>query len=94
MTRSKPKMIRSKPRKNRSLARVADPQGRVDVLLYQLVNRGMERIERERGVIGLCENILPIVERFIVQHVPERNLFPEDLAAIFRICEMNRRQER
>ena len=87
-------MTQSKPRtrvSSRSLARVADPQGRMDVLLYELANRGMEKFEREQNILGLRENLLPIIEQLIVRHIPPQNCFSEELAALLRICQQNRR---
>lgn len=76
----------------RRLGKVTNPQGRLDVLLYQLVSRTMERIERERNVVGICEHVLPIVEELICANVPARNLIPRELAAVMRVCELNRRR--
>lgn len=73
----------------RRLGKVNNPEGRLDVLLYRLAGRTMERIEREQGLAGLCENILPIVEQAIVRHVPGRNLIPDEIAALLRVCERN-----
>lgn len=78
----------------RRLGRVQNPQGRLDVLLYQLVSRTMERLERERNVVGIREHLLPIVEELIQANVPARNLIPREIAAVLRVCELNRRLRR
>lgn len=75
----------------RRLGNVRNPQGRLDVLLYQLASRSLERIEREQGIAGLRENILPIVEDAILIHVPGGNLLPREITALLRVVEMNRR---
>jgi hypothetical protein len=77
-------------RNQRRLANVPDPQGRLDVALFRMVDLAMERIEREQGLAGLREHLLPIVEQAILQHVPGRNLIPREIAAVLRVCELNR----
>lgn len=77
-------------KKRRNLAQVTDPAGRLDVLLYQLVGRVVDRLEQEQGVTGLREHILPIVEDAIVQRVPGHNLIPREISALLRVCELNR----
>jgi hypothetical protein len=79
-----------RPRKKRRLGNVDDRTGRLDVLLYQLASRGLTRLEREQGLAGLCENLLPIVEDAIIQHVPGRNLIPREIVAVLRIYQANR----
>ena len=76
----------------RRLGNVRNPQGRIDVLLYQLVSRGMERIEREQGLVGIREHVLPIVEDAILQNVPAQNLIPREVAALLKVCELNRQR--
>lgn len=73
----------------RRLGKVQNPVGRLDVMLYRLAHRTMERIEQEQGLAGLCENILPIVEQVIVRHVPGRNLIPDEISALMRVYELN-----
>jgi hypothetical protein len=68
----------------------ADPTGRVDVALYRLAGRLMERLEREQGVQGLREHILPLVEDLIRQNVPVENMLPQEIQALVKICELNR----
>lgn len=74
------------------LANVPNPQGRVDVMLYQLISRAVERLEREQGLVGVREHMLPIVEEAILKNVPGRNLIPQEIAAVLKVCELNRRQ--
>jgi hypothetical protein len=71
------------------LANVSEKQGRVDVALYRMADRVMERLERDQGLLGLRENILPIVEDFILRNVPARNLIPQEIAAVLKICQLN-----
>jgi hypothetical protein len=79
--------------KNRSeLANVPDPQGRIDVMLYQLAARVMQRLEVEQGLVGLREHVLPIVEDAILAHVPQQNLIPREIAGLIRVCELNRKR--
>jgi hypothetical protein len=73
-----------------SLATVRNRQGRIDVLLYQLADRMIERLERERGVIGIRERFMPMVEEAIVESVPRR--LPREWMAFLEVCEMNRRR--
>lgn len=67
----------------------ANPQGRLDVLLYQLANRGLERIERDQGLSGLREHLLPIVHDAILANVPGTNLIPREIAALLRVVQIN-----
>lgn len=76
----------------RSLNKVSDPQGRLDVLLYQLAGRAMERLERERGWIGIRENFLPLIEETILANVPRERVIPRELRAFLRTYEQNRRR--
>ena len=73
------------------LSDVAQRQGRVDVLLYQVVNRVAERLERERGLVGLREHVLPIVEEVISENVSPRNAIPRELQGLLKFWELNRR---
>lgn len=73
----------------RSLSQAKDPQGRLDVLLYQLAGRVMERVERDRGLVGIRENLLPIVEQAIVQIVPRENMIPREIRALVKVCQQN-----
>ena len=77
-------------RRHIALASVGDPTGRLDVLLYQIVSRVVDQVERDHGLAGIREHILPIVEEAIVAHVPGRNLIPQEIAAVLKVCEMNR----
>lgn len=79
-------------RKRTSLAKVANCQGRVDVLFYQLAERWMERLEGERGLVGLREQLLPLVEAAIVARVPAGNMIPQELRALMILCEQNLRR--
>lgn len=76
--------------RKRRLQNVADPQGRLDVLLYQLAVRTAERLEREQGIVGLQEHVLPLIEDAILAHVPQQSLIPREIAAMLRVCEMNK----
>lgn len=73
-----------------SLSKVTDPQGRIDVLLYQFAGRMMERFERDRGLVGIRENLLPLIEEVIVQNLPRRNVIPREIQAFLKVCELNR----
>lgn len=72
----------------------ANPQGRLDVLLYQLAQRWMEQIEAERGLVGLREHLLPMVEKTIVSRVPAENLIPCELRSCLMLLEQNLRKIR
>lgn len=78
----------------RSLAKVRNRQGRVDVLFYQLAERWMERLEVERGLAGLREQLLPLVEAVIVSRVPAGNVIPLELRSLMTLCEENFRRRR
>jgi hypothetical protein len=73
-----------------SLAKVTDPQGRIDVLLYQFAGRMMERLERDRGLVGIREHLLPLVEEVIVGSISRRNVIPREVRAFLKVCELNR----
>jgi hypothetical protein len=70
------------------LAKVPDPQGRLDVLLYRLADRWMERVEEDRGLVGLREHILPMVEEAIAESgLPAQ--VPQELVSLFKVWRMN-----
>ena len=79
-------------RKLTPLAKVANRQGRLDVLCYQLAERWMERLEAERGLIGLREHLLPLVEAAILAKVPAENMIPPELRTLIILCEQNLRR--
>jgi hypothetical protein len=81
-------------KKRRRLAGVTNRQGRLDVLLYQLAVRAAERIEREQGLAGIREYVLPLVEEVIREHVPAKNLIPRELCELFDVWQMNRQRLR
>lgn len=76
-------------RKKTRLAEVANPEGRLDVVLYQVAARVMERLERDKGLVGLRDYLLPIVEDAIVEHIPGHNLLPREISAIAKLIELN-----
>lgn len=85
-------MTRAK-RKPMQLARVADPTGRVDVAAYRAVEALLARMERERGLAGLRENLLPLIEPVIVGALPNRNVLRNitpELQAIWAVFQQNR----
>jgi hypothetical protein len=73
----------------RRLSNVPDRQGRLDVLLYEVMNRAAERLERERGLVGIREHVLPIIEKAILQNVPGCNLIPRELQELIKVVELN-----
>lgn len=75
---------------NPSLAKVANPAGRFDVLLYRLAGRLMEQLERERGLIGIRDDLLPIVEQAIVENISGRQVIPPELQALWSVYAQNR----
>lgn len=79
-------------RHKRSLAQVLNPEGRLDVLLYQFVGRLMDKAEKDSGYTGFREHLLPIVEEVIVANLPARNLIPREIAAAFKVYASNRRR--
>lgn len=81
-----------KPKRKHDLSEVLNPEGRVDVLLYQFVGRLMDRAERDSGVTGFREHFLPIVEQVIVANLPARNLIPPELQAALKVYQANRRR--
>ena len=80
-------------KQKRSLAQV-DPEGRLDVLLYQFVGKLMDKLERERGVTGFREHLLPIVEQAIVTNFPGYKVIPPEIAAVLKVYQSNRRVQR
>lgn len=78
--------------KRRSLVNVRNRHGRVDVLLYRLAERWMEQIEAQRGLAGLRQHILPLVEAAIVARVPAGNMIPIELRSLLMLCEQNLRR--
>jgi hypothetical protein len=71
----------------------SDPRGRLDVLFYQLAQRLMEGIERERGITGLQENLLPIVERIAKDKFPSKRIITPEFSALFRLYQQNARRQ-
>lgn len=78
-------------KRKQTLAQV-NPEGRLDVLLYQFVGRLMDRAERDNGVTGFREHLLPIVEQAITQNLPGKNVIPPELAAALKVYQANRRR--
>ena len=76
----------------RPLSSVANRQGRLDVLLYQCAELWMERLEIERGLVGLRQHLLPMIEEAIVRGVPAGNLIPQELRSMVAVCEQNLRR--
>jgi hypothetical protein len=74
----------------RRLANVEDRSGRVDVALYRMACVAAYRLEREQGIVGLREHVLPLVEDLILKNVPAQNLLPRELTALIKVCELNR----
>lgn len=79
-----------KPKRKHGLSEVLNPEGRLDVLLYQFVGRLMDKAERDNGYTGFREHLLPIVEQAIVQNLPGKNLIPPELAAALKVYHQNR----
>lgn len=78
-------------KRKQSLAQ-SNPEGRLDVLLYQFVDRLMEKAEKHHGLNGIREHLLPIVEQAIIQNLPGRNLIPPEIAAALKVYQANRRR--
>jgi hypothetical protein len=72
------------------LAKVKNATGRVDVAAYRIAERLMEKLERERGLVGIRERLLPIVENAIQESLPIGNVLPAELLAILNVCMDNR----
>lgn len=82
-------------RKPIQLAKVTNPTGRIDVAAYRVAERVLEQLERERGIAGLRDHFLPVIEGAIVDSLPARNLIneiPEEVQAIFHVWLENRRR--
>ena len=76
--------------RKRKLAEVADPMGRADVALYRAAEYAMRRLENEQGLLGLRENLLPVIENLIAQNIPAENLIPQEIQAVLKICQLNK----
>ena len=76
--------------KRKSLRDVTNATGRVDVALVRIAERVMERLEREQGILGLREHLLPVVEQATAHQIPAVNMLPRELFAIIRVCEANK----
>ena len=77
-------------RRRTSLADVEDRTGRVDIALYEVVGRLMDRLKNEQGVVGLREHVLPIVEEIIMRSVSAENMIPREIEALMKVCALNR----
>lgn len=75
----------------RRLNNPRNAHGRVDVLLYRLAERWMEQQE-QRGLAGLREYLLPLVEAAIVAKVPAGNMIPPELRGLMVLCDENFRR--
>lgn len=64
----------------------------MDVLLYRLAERWMAQLEGQCGLVGLCEQLLPLVEATIVARVPAGNIIPEELRGLMVLCDENFRR--
>jgi hypothetical protein len=69
-----------------------DPAGRIDVALYRVVERLMEQAERDRGLVGMREHLLPIVERAIHYFDLPQCQIPPEVKALVKFAEQNRRR--
>lgn len=76
-------------RKTPGLAQVSNPRGRVDVALYRIAERVMEKLETEQKFIGLRENLLPIVEDVISQNFPAKTMLPREVEAVLEVFRLN-----
>ena len=76
-------------KKKRTLANVKNRQGRIDVALYRIADRLMERLETQHGAAGLREHVLPVIEQAIAQYIPAENLIPRELQALIAFCRLN-----
>lgn len=76
--------------RQRSLAKIRNPQGRLDVLLYRAAQKYMERLERQHGLAGIRDNFLPMVEEMIMANIPRRNLIPPELRSFCAVYMQNR----
>jgi hypothetical protein len=74
------------------LARVANPKGRIDVALYRIAEKLMGRFEEECRLVGVRENLLPLLEQVIIEYTPQRNILPTELEAIYRVIQQNTRR--
>ena len=81
-------------RQRRKLSKVTDPRGRLDVAAYRIAERILSQVESQRGLRGLVENLLPVVEEAILDTLPGRNLvdeIPQELQAILHVYMQNAR---
>jgi hypothetical protein len=78
-------------RRTQSLANVP-PQGRLDVFLYRMVERGMEQIEREHGLVEFRSRILPMVEQLICRYMPAYSVLPKEFQELWSFVELNARK--
>lgn len=76
----------------KTLADVRNPEGRLDVLLYQIAGRWIDHLERERGLVGIREHVLPLVEEMIRENLPSRNVIPREVGAALKVYQSNRRR--
>lgn len=81
-------------KQRRQLSKVTDPRGRLDVAAYRIAERMLSGLESQRGLRGLRENLLPVIEAAIVDTLPARNLvdeIPQELQAILHVYMQNGR---
>lgn len=64
----------------RPLAQVRNPQGRVDVLLAQLLERGLQGVKNP-AIPALYQDVKPLVEQVLKQHLGPRTKRGRKIAA-------------
>jgi hypothetical protein len=70
----------------------ADPKGRFDVFLYRMAECGLMQFEQQNNLVGLCERVMPSIERVIRQYVPARNVLPQEIIELWEFVQANRRK--
>lgn len=57
----------------------ADPTGRLDVLLFKMLDRLAEQAEKKYGLAGLSADLRPITERLVRKVVPMNKPIPQTI---------------
>ena len=56
-----------------------DPQLRMDILAYRLLNMGMQMLERSHGLNGLAENMKPFLEQGVRETFRKKTKIPNEV---------------
>lgn len=60
-------------------------EGRLDVLLYKLINLGTKYLEQKHGLSGLHDSMKPFVEMGVKESIRKKAKLPNELMMVGRM---------